>query len=297
MNSDFRIENMHLGVFLLGAYKTKQFWRHPNATPDTGINFKYNLEIAQKAQDATFDFVFVADLPYSDASSPLYLINRFEPVTLLSALSSVTDDIGLIGTMSSTYTDPFNTARQILSLDHLSNGRAGCNIVTSMNPNVYKNFSKEDSPSREERYNIADEYIEVVKKLWRSWGHDSLLYNKESGKHVDTTKVNPINHTGKYFSVKGPLNIHRSVQDTPLLFHAGVSEESMRLAARHTDMIFTWSKSFDSAVEFYSQTKSMLPAFGRSHDDLLIFHAVDVLIVDNDSEIPHYTEEMLNLKI
>jgi len=294
MINDFK-RNIHMGVFLLGAYKTKQFWRHPDAVPDVGVNLKYNVKLAKNAEKANLDFVFVADIPYTNSSCPPFLLNRFEPLTLLSALSSVTNSIGLVGTISSSYTEPYNVARQVLSLDHLSSGRAGCNIVTTVCNDAYKNFSMNDKPTRDERYDIANEYIDVINKLWLSWDKDSALYNKETCEYIDRMKLNPIDHRGDNFQVAGPLNIYRSIQNTPVIFHAGFSNESINLAVKHADVIFSWSDSFDNAVKFYKKTKSLLSSVERNEHDLLVLLAASVLIVDENDEVSKFKHEMYQL--
>lgn len=295
MTDTFPSRSLHLGVFLLGAAKTMRHWMHPMAVPDAGINFSFNLDLAKKAETARFDFVFVADTLYADSWTIPYLRNHFEPLTLLAALSSKTKKIGLVGTLSSTYSEPFNAARQFLSLDHLSAGRAAWNVVTSMQGDAASNFSKSYIPSREERYDRADEFVEIVKKLWCSWEEDALVFDKRSGVFVDESRVKPIGHKGRLFSVQGALNISRSPQNMPIIFHAGLSVESQKLAAKHADVIFVRNRNLVQAQRFYSEVNELLPLYGRRKGDLLVVQAASILVADDQDDIHRCWRELHDL--
>ncbi|WP_445676205.1 NtaA/DmoA family FMN-dependent monooxygenase [Pseudomonas aeruginosa] len=287
---------LHLGAFLLGAAKTMCHWTHPMALPDAGINFSFNLDLARKAEEAKFDFVFVADTLYADSWTIPYMRNHFEPLTLLSALSSKTSKIGLVGTLSSTYSEPFNAARQFLSLDHLSAGRAAWNVVTSIQGRAALNFSRRSVPSRQERYDRADEFVDVVKRLWCSWGEGAFVHDKETGVFVDESKVRSIKYNGNFLSVKGALNISRSPQGIPVVFHAGISPESKNLAAKHADVIFVRNKTLEQAQTFYESVNELLPLYGRKKGELLVMQAASVLVVDDECEMCLCWKEMQDLE-
>lgn len=269
---------LHLGTMIHGAAGNMSAWRHPNAIADASINFEYAKSITQKAEQGKFDFVFVADGLYINEKSIPHFLNRFEPISLLSALTGVAQNVGLVGTVSTSYSDPFTVARQFASLDHLSNGRAGWNVVTSPLEGSAKNYSRETHPEHALRYKIADEYLDVVKGLWDSWEGDAFIRNKETGQFFDPKKMHAINFEGEFFKVAGPLNIGRTPQARPIIFQAGASDDGKRLAAKHADAIFTIHQTIQGAQAFYQDVKSLLAEFNRSDSDLLIFPGVTVIV-------------------
>nr|WP_253937683.1 NtaA/DmoA family FMN-dependent monooxygenase [Dickeya dadantii] len=230
---------LRLGVILQGAAGNMSAWRHRNVVPDASINFGFVLDTVKKAEQGKFDFAFVADGLYINEKSIPHFLNRFEPLTLLSALAASTHHIGLVGTLSTSYSEPFTTARQFASLDHLSHGRAGWNVVTSPLEGSAKNFSRAQHPEHALRYRIADEFLQVVKGLWDSWEDDAFIRDKASGRFFDPQKLHTLNHQGEFFSVAGPLNIGRTPQGRPIIFQAGASDDGKKLAASHADAIFT----------------------------------------------------------
>ncbi|NIF59144.1 LLM class flavin-dependent oxidoreductase [Enterobacter sp. Ap-916] len=274
---------LRLGTILHGASGNMSAWRHPAAVADASINFEFVKQTAFKAEEGKLDFIFVADGLYINEKSIPHFLNRFEPLTVLSALASVTKHLGLVGTLSTSYSDPFTTARQFASLDHLSNGRAGWNVVTSPLEGSAKNFSRTQHPEHALRYRIADEYLDVVKGLWDSWEEDAFVRNKESGQFFAPEKLHALNHQGDFFQVAGPLNIGRTPQGRPILFQAGASEDGKKLAAKHADAIFTHHESLDEAKAFYRDVKNQLEGQGRGADSLHIFQGVSV-IVGTDAE-------------
>lgn len=274
---------LRLGTILHGASGNMSAWRHPAAVDDASINFEFVKQTAFKAEEGKLDFIFVADGLYINEKSIPHFLNRFEPLTVLSALASVTKHLGLVGTLSTSYSDPFTTARQFASLDHLSNGRAGWNVVTSPLEGSAKNFSRTQHPEHALRYRIADEYLDVVKGLWDSWEEDAFVRNKESGQFFAPEKLHALNHQGDFFQVAGPLNIGRTPQGRPILFQAGASEDGKKLAAKHADAIFTHHESLDEAKAFYRDVKNQLEGQGREADSLHIFQGVSV-IVGTDAE-------------
>lgn len=214
-------KQIRFGTILHGANGNMSAWRHPEAVADASINFEFAKNVAIQAERAKFDFVFVADGLYINEKSIPHFLNRFEPITLLSALASVTQNIGLVGTVSTSYSEPFTIARQFASLDHLSGGRAGWNVVTTPLEGTAKNHTRKQHPEHSQRYEIADEYLQVAKGLWDSWGEGAFVRNKETGQFFERSKLHTLNHQGKHFEVAGPLNVERSPQDRPILFQAG----------------------------------------------------------------------------
>jgi len=259
-------------------------WRHPAAVADASINFDFVQETARIAEQGKLDFLFVADGLYINEKSIPHFLNRFEPLTVLSALASVTRHLGLVGTLSTSYSEPFTVARQFASLDHLSHGRAGWNVVTSPLEGSAKNFSREKHPDHALRYRIADEYLDVVKGLWDSWEEDAFIRDKASGQFFDPAKLHTLNHHGDFFQVAGPLNIGRTPQGRPIIFQAGASEDGKKLAARHADAIFTHHETLAEAQAFYRDVKQQLEQHGRRHDELHIFQGVSVIVGDSEAD-------------
>jgi FMN-dependent oxidoreductase (nitrilotriacetate monooxygenase family) len=259
------------------------------------LNFYTNQ--AQKAEEGKFDLVFIADGLHINEKSIPHFLNRFEPLTILSALAAVTSNIGLVGTLSTSYSEPFNVARQFASLDHISNGRAGWNVVTSPLEKTALNFSKtiEEHPDHAKRYRIAAEYLQVAKGLWDSWEDDAFVRNKETGVFFDSDKLHQLNHKGEFFSVQGPLNIGRSKQGRPLIFQAGSSEAGKDLAAREADAIFTGHPTLSAAREFYQDVKNRAKALGRNPDELAILPGIAPIIGATEEEAERKYQEIANL--
>ncbi|POO55319.1 LLM class flavin-dependent oxidoreductase [Agrobacterium rosae] len=259
---------IHLGLFLQGAGHHVSGWRHPKAEAGSE-NFDLLRRVSQMAEQAKFDMVFLADGLTSSVDAHPSTIARFEPLTLLAALALVTEKIGLAATSSTTYGEPYHTARSFSSIDHLSNGRAAWNIVTTSYARTANNFSK-SHPEHDERYAVAEEFVDVVRGLWDSWDDDAFVKDKQSGVYADPDKVHILDHEGKYYSVKGPLNIPRSPQGHPILIQAGSSGPGQDLAARTADVVFTAQQSLAEAQAFYKSLKSRVEKFGRQADDVAV---------------------------
>ncbi len=261
-------KQMHLGLFLQGAGHHVAGWRHPDAESGSE-NFDLLRRLAKEAEDAKFDMVFLADGLTSGADAHPSMVARFEPLTLLSALAMVTDKIGLAATASTTYGEPYHTARAFASIDHLSHGRAAWNIVTTSYARTANNFSK-SHPDHDERYVVAEEFVDVVRGLWDSWDDDAFPKDKEKGIYADPSKVHVLNHKGKYYSVQGPLNIPRSPQGHPVLIQAGSSGPGQDLAARIADIVFTAQQSLEEAQAFYASLKERVAKAGRDPDSVAV---------------------------
>ena len=275
---------LRLGAIIQGVSGNMSAWRHPDAVADASINIDYVLDLARKAEQAKIDFLFVADGLYITPQSIPHFLNRFEPITLLSALSLVTQKIGLVATLSTSYSEPFTVARQFASLDHLSGGRVGWNVVTSPLEGSAKNFSRSTHPEHDERYRVASEYLQVVKGLWDSWEGDAFVRDKQSGEFFAADKLHTLNHQGHYFSVQGPLNVGRSPQGRPIVFQAGASEAGKAFAAEAADAIYTRQETLEQAREFREDVRRRLVARGRDADDIRVFQGISVIIGETEQD-------------
>lgn len=276
---------LKLGAFLMATGHHVAAWRHPQVPADAGLDFKHYRHLAQVAEAACFDTLFVADsvaAASGDIASRMARSDHFEPLTLLSALAAVTERIGLIATATTTYNEPYHVARKFASLDHLSGGRAGWNLVTSDAAAEAQNFGRDEHVGHAERYSRAKEFHEVVTGLWDSWADDAFSRDKASGQYYDPAKLHVLDHQGEHFRVKGPLNVARSPQGQPVVVQAGSSEIGRDLAARTAEVVFTAQTSLASAQAFYADLKGRLAAYGRRADSLKIMPGV--LIVVDESE-------------
>jgi alkanesulfonate monooxygenase len=292
-------KQLRLGAFLPGSGHHVASWRHPDAQPDGGLNFQHYKQVAQTAERGKFDMIFLADgIAVRDrGQSPEQLsrdgkVVQFEPLTLLSALSAVTEHIGLAATVSTTYNEPYHLARKFASLDHLSNGRAGWNLVTSATHSEAQNFNREEHMDHTPRYERAREFVEVVTKLWDSWEDDAFLRDKESGVYFDADKLHIANHKGENFSVRGPLNVARPIQGYPVIIQAGSSEDGKNLAAQTAEVIFTAQQTLAEAQAFYSDVKGRLAQFGRHPDHLKIMPGVFPTIGKTEQEAKDKFEQL-----
>ena len=288
---------MRIGVFLSGSGGNMASWRHPNAVPDGAVNLEYYRDMTRTAEDAKLDFAFFGDGLYiSEKSHPNFLV-RFEPLTLLAALSMVTTHIGLAATLSTTYSDPYTVARQFSSIDHLSDGRAGWNIVTSPLEGSAANYSKPEHPQHDLRYRMAGEFVEITKGLWDSWEDDAFIRDKESGVFIDPSKMHRLDHKGEFFSVQGPLNISRSKQGSPVLIQAGSSEAGRGFAAKIADAIFTGQATSSDAAGFYRDIKTRAEESGRDPGQVLILPGCSPVVGDTPEEAEAKYQEIANLVV
>lgn len=286
---------LHLGTFLAGTGSNMASWRHPHAVTNATINLGYYTTLAQRAEEAKFDFAFFGDGLYISEKSHPNFLNRLEPVTLLAALAMVTTHIGLVATLSTTYSEPYTVARQFASVDHLSNGRAGWNIVTSPLEGSALNYSKPKHPEHDLRYRMAREFIEVTKGLWDSWEDDAFVYDQAAGVFFEPTKLHRLHHEGEFFSVQGPLNIARSRQGQPVLFQAGSSEAGKDFAAQVADAIFTSQASLLEAVQFARDVRQRAAKYGRNPEDIIIFPGCNPIVGRTPEEAEEKYQEIAGL--
>ncbi|WP_426808098.1 LLM class flavin-dependent oxidoreductase [Pseudomonas sp. WOUb67] len=286
---------IRLGAMIHGVGHGWGEWRHPQALADASVNFGFYKQQAKLAEAAKFDFAFIADSLHIHARSSPHYLNRFEPLTILSALAAVTEHIGLVATVTVSYTEPFQVARQFASLDLISGGRAGWNVVTSWLSGTADNFGKAEHPPHAVRYRIAREHVDVVKGLWDSWEDDAFTRNKQSGQFFDPAKLHTLGHQGEYFKVKGPLNIQRSPQGQPLIFQAGVSEDGRNFAAQNADAIFVSPESFDDAHAYYQDLKQRAARHGRDPDALFILPGIRPIVGRNAEEVEQRYQQAVDL--
>jgi FMN-dependent oxidoreductase (nitrilotriacetate monooxygenase family) len=264
---------MKLGMFFAPGGHHLAAWRHPDAYP-AGFSFDSYVKAARTAERGSFDMLFVADVFSLTPSGNRADAFRFEPITLLSALAMATERIGLVGTATTSFNEPYNVARKFASLDHISNGRAGWNIVTSSSSIEALNFGLDAHYGHAERYARAREFVDVVRKLWDSCEDGALVIDKSGGAFFDKTRVHRIDHAGPYFKVRGPLSIPRCPQGNPVLVQAGSSEDGISLAASVAEVIFTIQRTLEGAQAFYGKIKSKADAAGRDPRHALVMPGV-----------------------
>jgi len=275
---------LRLGAILQGVGMTQDGWKQPGVPSNASINIDWYKDGARRAEAAKFDFVFIVDSPYITPDSAPHFLNRLEPLTLLSAVAGVTSRIGLVATLTTSYNEPFNVARAFASLDLISDGRAGWNVVTTGLEGAAGNYGREQHFPHAVRYRRAKEHLSVVRALWDSYEDDAFSRDKTSANFLDRSKQHALNHRGEFFSVAGPLNISRSRQGHPVIFQAGGSEDGRALAATSADAIFTGQETFEEAQAFYRDIKTRALAAGRNPDDILIFPGISVIIAPSDEQ-------------
>jgi alkanesulfonate monooxygenase len=264
-------------------------WRYPGAWPDMNFNFAHLKHSIQALERAKFDAFFMADhmavlnMPL-DALKRSHTVTSFEPFTLLSALSQATERIGLVATGSTTFDAPYHIARRFASLDHISGGRAGWNVVTTSNPDAALNFGLEEHVEHDERYRRAREFYDVVTGLWDSWADNAFIRDVEHGIFFDPTKMHVLDHKGKYLSVRGPLNIARPIQGWPVIVQAGASEAGRQLAAETAEAVFTAQSNLAAGRQFYADVKGRMKELGRSRGHMKILPACFVVVGDTVEE-------------
>ncbi len=285
---------LSLNAFLHDTGHHEASWRHPDSGAEHIGDIAWFQEIARKVEAAKLDAVFLADSPgwWGTGHRPS---NQFEPITLLTALATVTERIGLIATASTTFFEPFNLARVLGSLDCISAGRAGWNIVTTMSEAAAYNFGLDAAPNNEERYARAQEFVDVVTRLWDSWEDDAVLVDRASGNYVDVAKVHTINYVGRYLKVRGPFSAPRSPQGRPVYIQAGSSNEGRAFAVRNAEAIFTAHQTIGDARAFYDDIKAKARAFGRNPNHVKVLPGISPFIADTPAEaeeLYHYFNKL-----
>lgn len=291
---------IHLGAFLQGVGHHLAAWRHPEVDPVNATRLNHFKDLARIAEAGKFDAIFfadnvgLADAPpgiLTKAALPYY----FEPLLLLSALAGVTERIGLVGTVSTTYLPPFHLARKFAALEQISGGRSGWNLVTSGTDFEARNFGLDHQLTHASRYERAHEYVNVVKGLWDSWEDDPYLFDKDGKQFFDPAKLHRLNHQGKHYSVRGALQSERPVQGYPVLVQAGSSEDGQDLAAATAELVFTAQQTVEGARAFYSSLKGRLAHYGRSPDALKVMPGISPIIGRTQAEAQEKYEQLQSL--
>lgn len=275
---------MKLAAYLIGTGMHVASWRHPTSNPNASIDVKALQRLSKIAEKGKFDLAFVADSLAINHESHPQILNRFDPIVLITALAAATEKIGIGATASTTYSEPYVLARQFASVDHISGGRVGWNVVTTADATgeTALNFSRDKHLAHDHRYERAEEFIDVVQGLWDSWEDDAFVHNKETGQFFDPDKVHELRYKGNYFSVKGPLNIARSAQGQPVIIQAGASIPGQRLAARTAEVVFTHWDNIEESKRYYQELKTFLLDFGRSVEELHILHGISPIIGETE---------------
>ena len=303
---------LRLGAFMRPVSIHTGAWRYPGAYPDANFNFKHIKRFAQKLEHGCFDAFFMAD-HVAVLNMPMEALKRsatttsFEPMTLLPALAAVTEHLGLIATGSTTYDEPYHVARRFASLDHISGGRAGWNVVTTSNPNASLNFGREEHLEHAQRYRRAREFYDVVTGLWDSWADDAFVRDVDNGIFFDPDKMHVLDHKGPHFSVRGPLNIGRPVQGWPVIVQAGASDAGRQLAAETAEAVFTAQSNIEAGRAFLADVKGRMEKVGRSPDHMKIMPGCLVVVGDTVEEarekrarldsLVHYESAIASLSI
>jgi FMN-dependent oxidoreductase (nitrilotriacetate monooxygenase family) len=286
---------LHLNVNILHSGFVPSAWRLADADPRAFIDVGHYIRVAQIAEAAKFDAVFLADNASIADQIDFRPITALEPTVLLASIAAATSHIGIIGTASTSYNEPYNIARRFATLDHVSAGRAGWNVVTTADLGSARNFGRDAVPDHAERYARALEFTDVVKALWDSWEDDAFIGDKASGRFVDANKVHPIAYRGAHFSVQGPLNLPRSPQGHPVLVQAGASGDGRELAARHAEAVFSASQSFDESLAYGRDLKARAAAFGRGPDAVKVLAGLTTIVGATEAEALRRRDELVEL--
>ena len=286
---------LHLNLFIHSRGHHEASWRHRAASPLALTDIRYYQDVAQRAEAALFDSIFLADQLALGEDVAQAARTWLEPITVLAALAMATKRIGMIATASTTYTEPFNLARQFASLDHISNGRVGWNIVTSWLAAAARNFGDSGQVSHAERYARGEEFMAVVTSLWDSWAADAVIDDRSGGRYARPDRIRPINHKGEYYQVAGPLNVPRCPQGRPVLVQAGSSDTGRHFAARHAEAVFTAHMEKATAQAFYADLKALVAAQGRAPDEVLILPGLSPMIASTEAEAQRLAREVNEL--
>jgi FMN-dependent oxidoreductase (nitrilotriacetate monooxygenase family) len=289
-----------LGMFLRPAAHHIAGWRHPDAWADGGLNFERYVEIARAAERGLFDMMFSADALSGerydrDTLSRTSYVAWIDPMSLLTALAPVTQNIGLCCTSTTTYDEPYHIARRFASLDLISGGRSAWNLVTSANDNESKNFGREVHMPKADRYRRAREFVEIVRGLWDSWDDDAFVFDKAEGRFYDPDKRHVLDHAGEFFKVRGPLTVSRSPQGQPVVVQAGASDDGRQLAAETAEVVFCAHQSVDAARSYYGDVKQRMVRYGRDPDHLKVMPGLGVMVALTRQEAEDKYQELQDL--
>ena len=291
--------HMSLGAFIMSSGHHLAAWRHPRAWAGGGLNFQHFKQLAQTAERGKFDAIFFADnlalMGTPELGQYTTAGDVFDPLVLLSGLATVTERIGLISTVSTSYNEPYLLARKFASLDHLSDGRSGWNLVTSATDLEALNFGREQHFEHDDRYQRAEEFIDVVTGLWDSYEDDAFVRDKASGTFFEADKLHVLGHKGQHYRVRGPLNIPRPPQGYPVLIQAGSSEPGKALAARTAEVVFTAQQTLANAQAFYADVKGRLAGYGRTPDQLRVMPGISPVIGSSQDEADEKYQQLQDL--
>lgn len=289
-------KQMHIGLFVFPHGHLLGSWRHPDAPRRAAFDFQHFRRVAQAAEAARLDMVFLSDtVAERENQSITPQATSFEPTTLLAALATVTQKIGLVATMSSSFNEPYNVARRFASLDLISKGRIGWNLVTTSYQPEALNFNRDAHYAHADRYRRAHEFAEVVSGLWQSWDDEAFLFDQQAGRFFDPGKVRRLDHVGEHFSVRGPLNVGPSPQGRPVIVQAGSSEAGKELAAATAELVFTVQSDIDEARAFYRDLKGRMARYGRHPDELKILPGVSPFLGATSAEARARYDSLLEL--
>ena len=286
---------MHLNLFIQSRGHHEASWRHPGSSPRALTDIEYFRDLARRAEAGLFDSIFLADTLALLDTVGHAASTWLEPITTLGALAGSTRHIGLIATASTTYSEPYNLARQFGSLDHISGGRVGWNIVTTWLAAAARNYGSIGLVNHDDRYARGEEFVAVVKALWDSWADDAVLDDRASGHYARTDRIRPIDYEGEFYRVAGPLNMPRGPQGRPVFVQAGSSDTGRRFAARHAEAVFTAQMEKKTAQDFYADLKALAAAQGRPCEQILILPGLSPLIASTEAEAKRMACELNDL--
>ncbi|MBS7544858.1 LLM class flavin-dependent oxidoreductase [Ancylobacter oerskovii] len=292
-----RPRQLHFNVHVSTGGNHEGAWRHPRSEPVQLTSLDYQRKVAAIAERGKLDALFFGDVPALSDNVKLRPVEQLDPVALHGALSAVTTHIGLAATISTSFNEPFNVARKIASLDLLSGGRVGWNIVTTSSENAARNYGLDGVIAHRDRYRRAEDFVEVVKKLWGSWDADAIVHDREAGLYVDTDRIHPISHEGEFFKVRGPLNVPPSPQGRPVLIQAGSSETGVAFAARHAEVVFTAQRTLEDGQRFYRELKRQVAANGRDPEHVKIVVGLSPIIGGTEAEAKKLAQELNELTV
>lgn len=286
---------LHLNVNILSSGFYGSAWRAPASDPHAFADIKHYVRVAQIAERGTLDAVFLADIPAINGRPEYAPFLALEPTIVLTAIAAATENIGVIGTASTTYNEPYNIARRFLTLDHVSGGRAAWNVVTTADPAASRNFGSDNVVAHKTRYERAAEFTEIVKALWDSWEDDAFVGDKSAGRFIDTSRVHPVNHVGRHFSVAGPLQLPRSRQGRPVVIQAGGSDDGRDLAARHAEAIFSVAQTIEDGIGYARDVRARARQFGRAPDEIVFLPGLTTVIGSTEAEAKRREQELWDL--